>query len=130
MLGVMASGGMTPGRGGLTLAERAALAGVGAAGRDEASGAAAGPGAEQDGAASQPRRSEPVGGRHCWVTGLTGTAGRWPGLLAEWSRRDGDGQEGHTRGGWFGRVVYAVDDGGRVVLVEAWVPAEHLQPAG
>jgi hypothetical protein len=27
-------------------------------------------------------------------------------------------------------VVYAVDDGGRVVLVEAWVPAEHLdEPA-
>jgi len=26
--------------------------------------------------------------------------------------------------------VYAVDDGGRVVLVEAWVAAEHLQSAG
>jgi hypothetical protein len=46
--------------------------------------------------------------------------GRWPGLLAEWAQRGG---------GWFGRVVYAVDDGGRVVLVEAWVPAEHLEPA-
>jgi len=42
-----------------------------------------------------------------------------PGLLAEWARRDG---------GWFGRVVYA-DDGGRVVLAEAWVPAEHLEAA-
>ncbi|HEX2806198.1 MAG TPA: hypothetical protein VHN80_08510 [Kineosporiaceae bacterium] len=39
---------------------------------------------------------------------------------AEWAQRGG---------GWFGRVVYAVDDGGRVVLVEAWVPAEHLEPA-
>jgi hypothetical protein len=39
--------------------------------------------------------------------------------LAEWARRDG---------GWFGRVVYA-DDGGRVVLAEAWVPAEHLEAA-
>jgi hypothetical protein len=39
---------------------------------------------------------------------------------AEWAQRSG---------GWFGRVVYAVDDGGRVVLVEAWVPAEHLEPA-
>src|SRR5450759_149603 len=41
---------------------------------------------------------------------------RWPGLLAEWAQRGG---------GWFGRVVYAVDDGGRVVLVEAC----HLEPA-
>jgi hypothetical protein len=32
-------------------------------------------------------------------------------------------------GGWFGRVVYAVDDDGRVVPVEAWVAAEHLEPA-
>jgi hypothetical protein len=54
------------------------------------------------------------------VSGLPGDQGRWPGLLAEWAQRGG---------GWFGRVVYAVDDGGRVVLVEAWVPAEHLEPA-
>jgi hypothetical protein len=39
---------------------------------------------------------------------------------AEWAQRDG---------GWFGRVVYAVDDGDPVVLVEAWVAAEHLEPA-
>ena len=39
---------------------------------------------------------------------------------AEWAQRGG---------GWFGRVVYAVDDGGRVVLVEAWVPVEPLEPA-
>jgi len=31
--------------------------------------------------------------------------------------------------GWSGRVVYAVDNGGRVVLVEAWVAAERLEPA-
>jgi hypothetical protein len=60
-----------------------------------------------------------AGARHCWVSGPPGDPGRWPGLLAEWARRDG---------GWFGRVVYAVDDGGRVVLAEAWVPAEHLEP--
>jgi hypothetical protein len=40
--------------------------------------------------------------------------------MAEWAQRDG---------GWFGRVVYAVDDDGRVVLVEAWVAAKHLEPA-
>jgi hypothetical protein len=55
------------------------------------------------------------------VSGLPGNPGRWPGLLAEWAQRDGS---------WFGRVVYAVDDGGRVVLVEAWVAAAHLQSAG
>jgi hypothetical protein len=36
---------------------------------------------------------------------------------------------GQRREGWFGRVVYAVDDGDRVVLVETWVAADHLQPA-
>jgi hypothetical protein len=81
-------------RDGLTLAQRSAVSGVG--------------------------RERPVGARHCWVSGLPGTPGRWPGLLAEWARRGG---------AWFGRVVYAVDDGGRVVLVEAWVAAEHLEPA-
>ncbi len=65
-------------------------------------------------------REQTEGGRHCWVSDLPGDPGRWPGLLAEWSQREG--------GAWFGRVVYAVVDAGRVVLVEAWVPAEHLQP--
>jgi len=85
---------MTSRRDGLTLAERSALSGVG--------------------------RERAAGARHCWVSGLPGDPGRWPGLLAVWAQRGG---------GWFGRVVYAVDDGGRVVLVEAWVPAEHLEPA-
>ena len=47
--------------------------------------------------------------------------GRWAGLLAEW-RQDADA------GGWQGRVVYAADDGGGAVLVDAWVHARHLQP--
>jgi len=68
----------------------------------------------------QVRRDRAVGARHCWVSGLPGDPGRWPGLLAEWAQRDG---------GWFGRVVYAVDDGDPVVLVAAWVAAEHLEPA-
>ncbi len=42
---------------------------------------------------------------------------------AEW-RQDTDD------GGWQGRVVYAVDDGAATVIIEAWVPARHLQPAG
>jgi len=66
-------------------------------------------------------RERLAGARHCRVSGVPGDPGRWPGLLAEWAQRDGS---------WFGRVVYAVDDGGRVVLVEAWVDAEHLQSAG
>jgi hypothetical protein len=82
---------MTSRRDGLTLAERSALSGVG--------------------------RERAASARHCWVSGLPGDQGRWPGLLAEWAQRCG---------GWFGRGVYAVDDGDRVVLVEAWVPAEHL----
>lgn len=56
------------------------------------------------------------------VTGLPGEAEPCPGLLSEWIR---DGEEGP----WRGRVVYAVVDDGRVVLVEAWVAADHLRPA-
>lgn len=59
------------------------------------------------------------GGRHCWVSGLPGQPGRWPGLLVAWQRQGPS---------WSGRVVYAVVDEGQVVLVETWVPAEHLQP--
>ncbi len=66
-------------------------------------------------------RPRPVLTRHCWVTGLPGCPGRWG--TAEW-RQD------RAAGGWQGRVVYAVDDGAATVIVEAWVPARHLQPAG
>ena len=67
-------------------------------------------------------RERPVVARHCWVAGLPGSPGRHPGLLAEW-RHDA------TTGRWLGRVVYAVDESGRGVLVERWIPAEHLTPA-
>ena len=67
-------------------------------------------------------RSRPVVTRHCWVVGLPERPGRWAGLLAEWR------QEGAS-GRWQGRVVYAVDDDGATVMVEAWVPAAHLEPA-
>jgi len=68
-------------------------------------------------------RPRPVLTRHCWVTGLSECPGRWAGLLAEWRQET-------EAGGWQGRVMYAVDDGVATVLVEAWVPARHLQPAG
>lgn len=60
--------------------------------------------------------------RHCWVSGLADAPDRSPGLLAEW-RHD------RRSGRWLGRVVYAVDEHGRTVLVERWLPAEHLTPA-
>ena len=67
-------------------------------------------------------RERPVVTRHCWVSGLPGAPGRHPGLLAEWRHDQGSGR-------WLGRVVYAVDEQGRVVLVERWIAAEHLRPA-
>ena len=56
--------------------------------------------------------------RHCWVTDRHG---RLPALLLEWRQR-GDG--------WHGRVVRPVreDDGWQVV--EEWLPAGLLDPAG
>jgi hypothetical protein len=100
---------MSRGRG-PTLAERSAM------------GTPAEVGADLDLAGLQDR-PRPVLTRHCWVTGLPECAGRWAGLLAEW-RQD------REAGGWQGRVVYAVDDGAATVMVEAWVHARHLQPAG
>jgi len=97
-------------RRGPTLAERSAA------------GTAAELGADPELAALRDR-PRPVLNRHCWVTGLSECPGRWAGLLAEW-RQDTEA------GGWQGRVVYAVDDGAAKVLVEAWVHASHLQPAG
>lgn len=69
---------------------------------------------------SRGARRRPVGKRHCWVTGLPDSPGRrFPGLLVEWAQRGPNGL--------FGRVVYVVDDHGQSVVVEAWVPAGHLQ---
>lgn len=67
-------------------------------------------------------REPSPGGRHCWVTGLLDDPGTWPGILTAWERAEA----GH----WEALVVYAVDRAGRTVLVQAWVPAEHLTPAG
>jgi len=103
------AGGMSRGHSS-TLAERNAVGPAGEVGADPELAAL------QD-------RPRPVLTRHSWVTGLPECPGRWAGLLAEW-RQDRAG------GGWQGRVVYAVDDGAATVIIEAWVPARHLQPAG
>ena len=106
------AGGMTPSRSGLTLAERSAQSGVGAA-------AGGGPPSREF-----PRRSSrtSVGcPRHCWVSNLPDVPGRWPGLALEWARQ--------ADGSWTSRVAYAVRNGDQVVLVEAWVLAQHLTPA-
>ena len=109
MLGVVASGGITPGTG-PTLAERS-RAGLG----DDASDSSPAP--------ADPvldRRIRPVGRRHCWVCDLPDLAGRrFAGLVVCW--RDGPD-------GWSGRTIYVVDDQGEDVVIEAWVPAEHLRP--
>jgi len=73
-------------------------------GRAQRVGTAGEVGADPEFAALQDR-PRPVLTRHCWVTGLPECPGRWAGLLAEW-RQDTEA------GGWQGRLVYAVDDGG------------------
>lgn len=73
---------------------------------------------EQTPPPSSGRHADP-GGRHCWVGGLPGAPGVWPGLLTAWRQ---------VSGSWQGHVTYAVKEGADTVLVQSWVPAEHLQP--
>ena len=89
--------------------------------------------AERVQAAEQPRptaevvRARPVVRRHCWVQGVPDAPGRCPGLLVEWRQPD---PATHASPGWEGRVLYVVSQGvGPPVVVEAWLPAEHLSPA-
>ncbi len=102
------AGGMTPGRSGRSLGERAASSGVrpGAPARPSAADACPTPG---DGGE----------GRHCWVRNPPDAPGTWPGLLVEWRLRDG---------AWQGRVAYTVAGPHGPALVEAWLPAARLEP--
>ena len=109
---------------GLSLGERAALSGVGGASGSAAGAQPAGPLAADQPGAGLVLQDRDAGARHCWVVGLAGVPDKCPGLLSMW------GRDPAGAGRWFGRVVYAVEDGVRTVLVEAWVPAEHLEPAG
>ena len=91
---------MHPGRGGRSLADRAADSGI----------------------PVSPQPTEPATGsegRHCWVHSPPGAPGTWPGLLVEWRQRDGS---------WEGRVAFTVAGAEGPTLVEAWVPASRLQP--
>ena len=91
---------MHPGRGGRSLAERAAESGV-----PVPTGSAAAPAGSGE-------------GRHCWVHSPPGAPGTWPGLLVEWRQRDG---------AWEGRVAFTVARAEGPTLVEAWLPAARLQ---
>ena len=92
---------MHPGRGGRSLAERAAESGVRAP--------------------TEPAVAPVAGGegRHCWVHSPPGSPGTWPGLLVEWRQRAGV---------WEGRVAFTVAGADGPTLVEAWLPASRLQP--
>jgi hypothetical protein len=99
------AGGMTPGRGGRSLGERAAASGVALPEVAAAHAyAAAGDGGE---------------GRHCWVRDPPEAEGVWPGLLVEWRQRGGS---------WQGRVAYTVTGPHGPALVESWLPAARLEP--
>ena len=97
---------MQRGRSAPSLGDRAAASGVAPAGA-----ASLAPG---------PARSRDVGeGRHCWVRDPPETPGTWPGLLVEWRQRAGV---------WQGRVAYTVAGPHGASLVEAWLPADRLEP--
>jgi hypothetical protein len=98
---------MHRGRHGISLADRAAGAGV--------------PAGPSGPAPPERGRARPAGqghGRHCWVRDPPDAPGIWPGLLVEWRQRDD---------GWHGRVAYTVVGEHGPVLVEAWLPADQLK---
>jgi hypothetical protein len=53
------------------------------------------------------------------VHGPPDAPGTWPGLLVEWRRR------GEA---WQGRVAFTVAGPDGPALVEAWLPADRLEP--
>jgi hypothetical protein len=98
---------MLPGRSGRSLGERAANSGV----------APSTP--PSDVRPPGPSGTAPADGRHCWVRDPPQAPGTWPGLLVEW-RRNGER--------WQGRVAFTVAGADGPALVEAWLPAERLEP--
>ena len=100
------AGGMTPGRGGRSLGERAAASGVPVPERRRrrrptpppATAARAGT------AGCATRRRPPASGRACWSSG------------------------GSAAARWQGRVAYTVTGPHGPALVESWLPAARLEP--
>lgn len=72
-------------------------------------------------AAQAPATEERPAGRHCWVSGPPEAPGPWPGVIITWARRGNE---------WRGRAVYVVQEAEGPVVVDAWVPAPLLRPAG
>jgi len=72
-------------------------------------------------AAVPPANGRPSTRRHCWVRGVDGAPGPHPALLVEWRRRDADQ--------WEALVVYAVEDGGAVTLVQQWLASALVTPS-
>jgi hypothetical protein len=103
---------MHPGRSGRSLGERAANSGVRPSlpARETPDDVSRGPAGSG---------GEPAEGRHCWVRDPPQAPGTWPGLLIEWRRRGA---------GWQGRVAFTVAGPDGPALVEAWLPADRLQP--
>ena len=99
------AGGMTPGRGGRSLGERAAASGV--------------PVPEPAAVLAPAVAGDSGKGRHCWVHDPPDSPGIWPGLLVEWRQR---------ADGWQGRVAYTVTGPHGPALVETWLPAARLEP--
>ena len=120
------AGGMDRGRSGPSLGERAASSGVvPAGGRTDlpADPRRLPVPADPSNRQPPPGHRDGAGGGHCWVhvpANAPGTGSeQLPGLLVEWRRR---------RGGWEGRVAYTVAGLQGPTLVEAWLPAERLEP--
>ena len=76
---------------------------------------ASGPGTDY-GETADYRQGDP---QHVWVTG---EYGRGPGLLLEWRKP--------AQLPWEGHVVHYSHVGGRSVLVDQWLPAGAITPAG
>ena len=81
----------------------------------------AGPATRRPPGASAPSGERPAARRHCWVRGVDGAPGPHPALLVEWRRGHGDQ--------WEALVVYAVEDGGAVTLVQQWLASSLVTPS-